>query len=72
MLTSSQSYSGGVLNANAMRSDVVLDVPTLRAKAGKLGNAVVYKPIRGGLHDIFLSPERVRQKAFESMEKWLK
>jgi len=72
MLTSSQSYSDGVLNAKAMRSDVVLDVPTLRTKVDKLGKAVVYKSIPGGLHDIFLSPEPVRQKAFEAIEKWLK
>jgi len=72
LLTSQQSYSGAELGPEAMRSDVVLDAPTLRAKASKLGKNVSSKAISGGLHDIFLSPLPVRQKAFSTIEQWMK
>lgn len=70
LLTSLKSYSGGKLGPEAMSSDVVLDAPSIRSKANKLGKRVSSQAIPGALHDIFLSPQPVREKAFRAIEKW--
>ena len=71
VLTSYQSYSGEKLNAAAMSSDVVLDVPTIQKQAIKLGKQITRVAIPGALHDVFLSPPNARKQAFIAMEKWL-
>lgn len=70
LLTSQKSYTGGKLGLEARSADVVLDAPTIRSKATKLGKQVSSQVIPGGLHDIFLSPKPIRDKAFEAIEKW--
>lgn len=71
LLTSQKSYAGGKLGPEAMSADVVLDAPTIRGKATKLGKRVSSQAIPGGLHDIFLSPKPVREKAFAAIEQWM-
>ncbi|MGB3305534.1 MAG: alpha/beta hydrolase [Thermomicrobiales bacterium] len=55
----------------AMSADTVLDVGQIEHWAPALGPDVTTVAIDGGLHDLFLSPEPVRQTAFSVMDTWL-
>jgi alpha-beta hydrolase superfamily lysophospholipase len=52
--------------------DVVLRVDDIAVRATRLGPSVTIDRIDGALHDIFLSTERVRQKGYDQLTRWLK
>ncbi|MGV9678291.1 alpha/beta hydrolase [Nocardia sp. NPDC003482] len=52
-------------------SDVVLDVRQIQRWAGCLGDRTSIVPLEGARHDVFLSSESVRAKAFEELDNWL-
>jgi alpha-beta hydrolase superfamily lysophospholipase len=55
----------------AMRADTVLDVKQTARWAPKIGREVTVVQIEDGLHDVFLSPEPVRQRALAAVDSWL-
>jgi len=55
-----------------MQSDIVLNVEDMKRIGPKLGTQVILKGILKGQHDLFLSAQNVRDKAFEEMFNWLK
>lgn len=59
-------------NEIAHRSDTVLNVVDIARYSMNLGKDVTLKPIRGGMHDLVLSPEPVRSEVFKEMFDWLR
>jgi alpha-beta hydrolase superfamily lysophospholipase len=53
------------------RSDSVLVVRDIAAQALRLGDTVTIGWIDGALHDVFLSPEPIREVAYGRIERWL-
>ncbi|MCL3861439.1 alpha/beta hydrolase [Actinotalea sp. K2] len=51
-------------------ADVVLDVDLLARRAVLLGPVVTVVRIRGGLHDLTLSPEPIRSAYFSELTRW--
>lgn len=51
--------------------DIVLNVDQIRKWAHKLGDHVTLTRIDGALHDITLSAEPVRKRAFDEISRWL-
>jgi alpha-beta hydrolase superfamily lysophospholipase len=49
----------------------VLDVEHVERWAPKLGGQVTSLAITGGMHDLFLSAEPVRDKAFAAIDEFL-
>lgn len=54
-----------------MRTDSVLDVEQIAARAPRLGPDVTVERIEGGIHDLALSPEPARSRFFETMAGWV-
>lgn len=55
----------------AMTADTVLDVAQMERWAPSIGPNVATRTIPGGMHDLFLSAEAVRSRAFAVMDAWL-
>ncbi len=55
----------------AMTADTVLDVAQMETWAPALGQNVKTIAIPDGMHDLFLSPQPVRDRAFAEMDAWL-
>lgn len=55
----------------AMRADTVLDVTHMQKWASKIGPHVTVVSVEGGMHDLFLSPEAVRERALSETVDWL-
>jgi len=55
----------------AMTADTVLDVADMERWAAAIGQNVTTVAIPGGMHDLFLSAEPVRNHAFAVMDDWL-
>lgn len=71
VMSSDRSFYGKEWSPEIMHADAVLNVKDIERYAGKLGSHVTYRPIPGGLHDLFLSPLPVRKEAFRVMFEWL-
>jgi alpha-beta hydrolase superfamily lysophospholipase len=57
--------------ADAMRTDVVLDVADIARLAPKLGPRVTLVGIEDGMHDLVLSQPLVRARVFAGLKAWL-
>jgi alpha-beta hydrolase superfamily lysophospholipase len=55
----------------AMRADTVLDVRQMQKWASKIGPQVTVVSVEGGMHDLFLSAEAVREWTLAEMDNWL-
>jgi len=55
----------------AMRADTVLDVRQMLKWAPKIGQHVTVVSIEGGMHDLYLSPGAVRERALKETVDWL-
>ncbi|WP_432560655.1 alpha/beta hydrolase [Granulicoccus sp. GXG6511] len=53
-------------------ADVVLDVEQIAKRAVRLGPVVTVVRIEDALHDVFLSPPAVRDRAFAEIARWLR
>ena len=58
-------------SAEAMRTDVVLDVADIARLAPKLGPQVTLVAIEDGMHDLVLSQLSVRARVFAELKVWL-
>ncbi|NLU81497.1 alpha/beta hydrolase [Rhodococcus sp. HNM0569] len=52
-------------------ADLVLDVRQIARWAGCLGDRTTIAPVEGARHDVFLSTEVPRTRAFEEVDRWL-
>jgi len=52
-------------------TDIVLDVEQVRRWSSSLGRHVTYVGIEGARHDVFLSREEPRTRAFAELARWL-
>lgn len=71
VLHSSRSLRAKQWTEAAMTADTVLDVEQIARWAPKIGREVDIVPIEGGLHDLFLSAEPVRDNTFAVVDNWL-
>jgi hypothetical protein len=53
-------------------ADIVLNVKAMRHVATMISSQVTIYEIENAKHDIFLSKESVREKAFDLMFRWLR
>ena len=72
VLLSAASENGMVWNEEMRRTDAVLDVNTIAARAMSLGRSVTVERIDGALHDVFLSSADVRDDAYGRLARWLR
>ncbi|MEJ1193329.1 alpha/beta hydrolase [Pseudarthrobacter sp. CCNWLW207] len=72
VLLSGGSANGPFWTEEMRRTDAVLDVNIIALRALTLGRTVTVERIDGALHDVFLSPARVRADAYARLERWLR
>ncbi|UTW67267.1 alpha/beta hydrolase [bacterium SCSIO 12643] len=71
LLHSHDSYLPNKYESRVMKSDIVLNVEHMKEIGPKLGENVTLIEIENGVHDLFLSPKKVRQQALNEMINWL-
>ena len=72
VLLSMGSANGLLWSEEMRRTDAVLDVNTISARALTLGRTVTVERIEGALHDVFLSPAPIRADAYKRLLRWLR
>lgn len=72
VLLSAASENGMVWNEEMRRTDAVLDVNIIAARAMSLGRSVTVERIDGALHDVFLSSAGVREDAYGRLARWIR
>ncbi|HLV42360.1 MAG TPA: alpha/beta hydrolase [Brumimicrobium sp.] len=71
VMHSSSSSKLSRYSEKANCQDIVLNVEDIKSRGAKLGQKVTVLEIKNGIHDLFLSPKEVREKAFNEMFSWL-
>lgn len=71
LMHSDRSYTPHEYREEYHRGDTVLNVEDMRLLGPGLGRTIKRVEIEGGLHDLFLSLEPVRNTAFSEMFQWL-
>jgi alpha-beta hydrolase superfamily lysophospholipase len=71
VLTSARSATPTELGEDVHSTDIVLDVEQIRRWSPALGQHVTYVGIAGARHDVFLSREEPRARAFDELGRWL-
>jgi alpha-beta hydrolase superfamily lysophospholipase len=72
VLLSAGSANGLFWSEDMRRTDAVLDVAIIGARALTLGTTVTVERIDGALHDVFLSPKAIRTDAYARLARWLR
>ncbi|WP_461190243.1 alpha/beta hydrolase [Arthrobacter sp. Z4-13] len=72
VMLSRGSANGLFWSEEMRRTDAVLDVNVIAARALTLGRTVTVERIEGALHDVFLSPAAVRADAYARLARWLR
>ncbi|MBT2531396.1 alpha/beta hydrolase [Arthrobacter sp. ISL-48] len=72
VLLSRGSANGPFWTEEMRRTDAVLDVNIIALRALALGRTVTVERIDGALHDVFLSPSKVRADAYARLSRWLR
>ena len=72
VMHSSHSRKISTFSQEAMSSDTVLNIEDIKKIGSILGKQVTFLDIENAQHDIFLSPEEVREVAFNEMFAWLR
>jgi len=72
VLLSQGSANGPFWSEEMRRTDAVLDVNIIALRALTLGHSVTVERIDGALHDVFLSPAKVRADAYARLTRWLR
>jgi alpha-beta hydrolase superfamily lysophospholipase len=70
VLTSALSGRPREYDESCSRTDIVLDVELIRKWAHKLADHVTLVRVEGALHDVTLSREPVRRRAFDEITRW--
>ena len=71
VLSSGSTKAVPALGDAAYEHDIVLDVQQIRRWATSLGRHITYIGIDGAMHDVFLSREEARSRAYDEMGRWL-
>ncbi|HET9840470.1 MAG TPA: alpha/beta hydrolase [Nocardioides sp.] len=71
VLSSTRSSTPTELGEDVHSTDIVLDVTQIRRWSSSLGQHVTYVGIEGARHDVFLSREEPRARAFAELDRWL-
>jgi alpha-beta hydrolase superfamily lysophospholipase len=71
VLASAASANPTEMGEHVHTHDIVLDVDQIRRWAPALGHHVTYVGIEGARHDVFLSREPARKRAFDELGRWL-
>ncbi|WP_104087159.1 alpha/beta hydrolase [Arthrobacter sp. GMC3] len=71
VMLSDKSYLQPKWSASALAADVVLNVDSVARRALDLGSDVTLHRIAGAFHDVFLSPQAIRARAYAGMGRWL-
>jgi alpha-beta hydrolase superfamily lysophospholipase len=71
VLSSARSTTPTRLGQDVHSTDIVLDVEQIRRWSSSLGRHVTYVGIEGARHDVFLSREEPRTRAFTELGRWL-
>lgn len=71
IMHSSSSIKIKTFRKEAKFKDVVLNIKDIKRVGLKLGKHVTFLKAENAVHDIFLSPKMVREKAFNEMFCWL-
>jgi alpha-beta hydrolase superfamily lysophospholipase len=71
VLSSTRSFRPTHWTDDIQHADIVLDVDDISRYAVVLGNHVTRVKIEGGMHDLLLSREPVRERAYETLFTWL-
>lgn len=72
LMHSAQSFAPKVFREEHRYADTVLNVEDMKEIGPLLGRHFRRLEIEGGLHDLFLSTEEARNRAFDGMFAWLK
>ena len=56
---------------NYLSADIVLDVNDIQHYGKRLGQHPTCKMIKGGIHDLILSPEKSRTETYQCIKEWL-
>ncbi|WP_309107372.1 alpha/beta hydrolase [Arthrobacter sp.] len=72
VLLSGASANGLFWTEEMRRTDAVLDVNAIAIRALALGRSVTLERIEGGLHDVFLSPPKIREDAYVRLSRWIR
>jgi alpha-beta hydrolase superfamily lysophospholipase len=70
VLTSAASSHPKEFDESCSSTDIVLDVELIRKWAHKLADHVTLARVQGAIHDVFLSREPVRLRAFDEVTRW--
>lgn len=71
-LCSTESILEKPFSDNSLRTDVILDVKHMLKWSPLLSDNVVIRPLQDAIHEVYLSREPVRSKAFDITFDWLK
>jgi alpha-beta hydrolase superfamily lysophospholipase len=71
VLSSARSSEPTELGEDVHSTDIVLDVEQIRRWSSSVGRHVTYVGIEGARHDVFLSREQPRARAFDELGRWL-
>ncbi|WP_164199666.1 alpha/beta hydrolase [[Micrococcus luteus] ATCC 49442] len=72
VMLSRGSATGPFWSEEMRRSDAVLDVNIIALRALTLGRSITVERVEGALHDVFLSPAKVREDAYARLSRWLR
>lgn len=70
VMLSDRSYLAPQWRDDAASADVAINVDTVAHRALSLGENVTIVRVPGAMHDVFLSPAAVRQRAYARMAAW--
>ncbi|HYO39522.1 MAG TPA: alpha/beta hydrolase [Nocardioidaceae bacterium] len=70
VLTSARSSHPKEYDESCSTTDIVLDVELIRKWAHKLADTVTVTRVDGAMHDVFLSREPVRERAYAEVARW--
>ena len=71
MSSDRSSHPTSVEDPDLLRTDAVLDVQRMRRRAAQLSRHVTIAQVPGALHDVVLSPEPVRSRVYDELDRWL-
>jgi alpha-beta hydrolase superfamily lysophospholipase len=71
VLSSGRSSLPEVMGEDVHGTDIVLDVVQIRRWATALGSHVTYVAIEGARHDVVLSREEPRSRAYDAISTWM-
>ena len=71
VLTSGASGRPSVYDETCTATDIVLDVEQIRRWAPRLADHVTLVRVEGAIHDVTMSREPVRRRAFDEITRWV-